>query len=302
MTKAAKWFTDSEKRERALKRAGDDIGAKLERQRRALDTEYLKESVALLRRFATGYETKNGFDLRAVHKLSGAKLAKVRKFAPLIRAEQASDHVEAVARTPAQAKALANHTGQQWLKGRTRFIVHTPHPKTTTVKILPGKTKKTKGGKKVKGPPVVEVKETVKGGSIADRYFHIADYRKKPPVTFKQIMATTRKMLKNMPDGFYVLVTSTHGNIAAPIMRDRLLSVMERRYVDYDKLKLFTRDGYNKDSRGLAETVTGFKLVSFTLEGAQREYRTRRTRRGVLRAERAKRRAAKQRRIIKRLR
>lgn len=292
----APWFRESVQRERALWLADDDVGAAREHARRESDREYLKESLKLARRYFDGFEAQDGYSLREITQLSGARLKKLRKYAAQVRQEQAGDHVEKLARDKAQRKVLATYTGQSHLKGRKRFIVHTPHPATTKVKIV-----KRKGRKQ----PAVEVQEKVRGGTLADRFFHIGDYRKKPAVTFKQIEQTVKKMLKDMPDGYYVMVTSNHGHIGAPIPRNMILRELSQSYFAYDVLRKYEkRDGNvgRKDDRGLAETVTGFKLVSFTEEGADREYRTRRTRRQALRDARQAERAKKQRRIRKRLR
>lgn len=287
-TRPAAWFRDSVKREQALAWKDDHVGARLEYQRRESDREYLKDSIKLLRKFAKGFESGDGYGLRDVAFLTGPRLAKVKKYAAQIREEQAQDHVEVLGRTPARTDALARYTGQKGIKGRKRFIVHTPHPATTTVKLIP-----QKGGR----PPVVEVQEKVKGGTLAGRFFLLSDYAKSPPATFKQISRIAGRMVKVMPKGYYVIVTSNHGNIGVPISRDRLLHVLEANYHAYDVLGKF-----KKDDRGLAEVVVGFKLVSFTVEGANREYSTRLTRRQALRKERARVRASKQRRIRKRLR
>lgn len=287
-TQPAAWFRDSVKREQALERKDDYIGARLEYQRRESDREYLKESVKLLRRFTTGFEAKDGYALRDTAWLTGPKLAKVKKLAAQIREEQASDHIEKLGRTKAQRDALSRYTGQTGIKNRKRFIVHTAHPETTKVKIV-----KRKGAKS----SVVETEESVPGGKVHQRFFHFSDYSKKPPVTFKGISALTKRMVKDMPDGYYVIMTSNHGAIGVPIERNRILHVLQENYHSYDIL-----DKFNKDDRGLAEVVLGFKFTSFTVEGANREYTTRLTRRHALRLGRAKVRAARKRRIRKRLR
>lgn len=292
----AAWFRESVKRERALSDRDDYIGARLEYQRREADKQYLKDSIKLLRRFADGFEARNGYTLKDVAHLTGKRLANVKKYAALIREEQASDHVEKIGRTKPQRDALATYTGQQWMPKRKRFIVHTPHPETTKVKLV----KRSK-----KARPVVEVQEKVKGGTLADRFFHISDYRKTPATTFKQIAATVRKMLADMPDGYYVIVTSNHGHIGAPMERDRILHEIESLYFGYDILKRYEKQDGNisvKDNRGLAEVVVGFKHVSFTKDGAIREYNVRDTRRRALRKFRKDQRAAEGRRIRKRLR
>lgn len=282
------------------------LRAENEYQRRQNEKAYLHDSIKLLRRFASGFESRDGFSLREIGSLSGRKLAKVKKLAAVIRQEQATPHVEAVARTPQQRKALESYTGQHEIPGRKRFIVFTEQPEKTHVKVVSRKPKvepepetpkkkrkKAKKKKKAKPVPRVELEIDVPGGTAREEFFLIADYTDEVS-SFEDVKEALKLMLPEMPKGWYVLVTSNHGNIGVPIQRHRLVDQIESRYMKYDEVPGATS---RKDDRGLAEVVVGFKLVSFTQDGAQREYNERLTRREKLarirRSDAARRRRAR---------
>lgn len=313
----AQWFWESRARQQAHEEkafaAKSDaayenhmLRAADEEARRENERAYIHDSIVLLRKFAHGFEARDGFDLRQVVSLKGRKLEKVKKLAALIRQEQASPHVEAVARTKGQRKALETYTGQRDIPDRKRFIVFTEQPDKTEVRIVtPKKRKKPKKKKPAKrkgkpvdvapedlepeplGPPMrkprVELTTRVKGGVSREEFFHIEDYLGDTPETFKDIKKALKKMLPDMPKGYYVLVTSNHGNIGVPAQRGNLLDMIEQDYIHYDKVPGTTS---RKDDRGLAGVVVGFKLVSFTKDGADREYIERLTRRQMLNRER----------------
>lgn len=309
----AGWFWESVARqheceEKAFRARSDAayenhiLRAENEAQRRENERDYLHDSIKLLRRFAHGFEARDGYRLDEVVSLSGRKLAKVKKLAALIRQEQASPHVEAVARTPAQRKALASYTGQKDIPGRKRFIVFTEHPEKTAVKVVrrkpkkepapepvPGKKRKKRKKSKRKPTPHVELEIAVPGGIAREEFFHISDYLGgEDPETFKDVKKALKRMLPEMPHGWYVLVTSNHGNIGVPAQRSNLLEMIEADYIQYDTVPGITS---KKDDRGLAGVVVGFKLVSFTKDGADREYIERLTRRQQLARERRRTRA-----------
>lgn len=299
-TLPAPWFRASLQKQRAFEAqafaAKTDEGyrlwlgrANMEEMRRQEEREYIAESVKLLRKFAKGFEAKDGFALRDVGQLRGAKLARVKKFAALIRQEQAQPHVEKVVRSRSERQALETHTGQRDIPDRKRFIVYTQKPDQTTVKVVT--PKKSKAKKKKKGPgkvrkPHVEIEIEAGGTRVREEYFYIEDYLGEPPETFKDIRRALKKMLPDMPNGYYVMVTSNHGNIGIHVPKRLLMQQLESRYMEYDKVP----GASQKDNRGLATVVVGFMLTSVTIEGARREYHERLSRRQLLEKERAKRR------------
>lgn len=332
----APWFMESVDRQFMLQRkafaAKSDtayenwlLRAEHERLKRENERAYLHDSIKLLREFAPGFNAADGYDLRHVAALSGRKLAKVKKLAAIIRQEQAQPHVTVVARTKGQRKALETHTGQRDIPDRKKFIVFTEQPDKTEVRVVtPRKPKKSKKPKKAKKPkrapirddgqdepefydepapekakrpgkPHVEVAIKLPDGIAREEFFHIEDYLGDAPETFKDIKRALKKMLPDMPKGYYVLVTSNHGNIGVPHQRSNLMAMIESDYIHYDKVPGTTS---RKDDRGLAGVVVGFKLVSFTKEGANREYHERLSRRQMLERERraARKRASRDRR------
>lgn len=299
----APWFRESVRRQyelvdRAVRAKSETayenllLKAQHEELKRENEKAYLHDSIQLLRRFAHGFEARDGYDLREVAKLSGAKLRKVKKLSALIRQEQAQPHVEKVVRTARQRKALESYTGQRDLEDRKRFIVFTEQPEKTRVSVVTPKKTKTRRPRK----PRVELAIEVPGGTAREEFFLIEDYLGgEPPETFKDIKKALKKMLPDMPKGYYVLVTSNHGNIGVPHQRGTLMEMIEADYIHYDKVPSASS---KKDDRGLAGVVVGFKLVSFTKEGANREYNERLSRRQMLERERrnARKRAARERR------
>lgn len=323
-TTPAPWFRDSVARQReleakALAARSDEAfehwseKAQQEVDRRGREKLYLAESIKLLRKYAHGFEAGSGFDLRDVANIRGPRLARLRKFAGIIRQELAQPHVTKVVRTPRERRAIQSHTGQRDIPGRFRYIVYTDHPKETEVHIVtprkrkPAKKKKAKAAKRERrtiefedetpeipedeqdytGPalrkPRVEVAMKLPGGITREEFFYCEDYLDEPPETFKDVKRALKKMLKDMPKGYYVLVTSNHGNIGVPAQRGNLLRMIDSDYMAYDKVP---QGASSKDNRGLATVIVGFKLVSFTKEGADREYKERLTRRATLEAER----------------
>jgi hypothetical protein len=232
---------------------------------RANDVEYLKESVRLLRKFYTGFDAKHGYDLHrhSVAAFSPKKVERIRKLSRQIRVEMSADYTILRPRTEAQRVALEKHTGVPRERGRKAYIVHVPNKKTTAKLRQRGDV-----------ASVVEITKRT-GAESKREYFYFRDYQRGgQPKTMKGILARARKMLKDMPAGFYVFVSRDYGYIGAAMHRDKLLEELDRVWLDYDRFK----PGAN-DSRGLASSIVGFARVSTEIEGAEREYIERMTRR-----------------------
>jgi len=258
-----------------------------------LEKAYLKDSIKLLRKYVKGLEASDGYDLNNVSRLLPGHEDKVRRYAYQIRQELASPHIEIVPRTPAAIRAVKQHTGQGNIPNRKRFIVHTNKPDTTSVKIV-YKTvtqKDARGRKRRVTQAQLELTQQVKGGKIQDRFF----YFPQSPRSFDHIVKMTRKMLKFMPKGYYALQSSNHGTIGRSIPSELLIEELQDRYLGYDKFGIQS----NKDDRGLAETLTGFKLISFTVKGADREYSERLSTRLQMQKWRKQQRAERQREVLK---
>jgi hypothetical protein len=118
-------------------------------------------------------------------------------------------------------------------------------------------------------------------------------------MTFDEIIAETKVMLKYMPEGWYVLDTSNHGAIGIPINKKYLIQELENRYLIYDKAPNQT---VREDNRGLAETIIGYHLITYKQDSAEDWIRAKDTRMEKARRFRAKQKAAKQRKLRKKLR
>jgi hypothetical protein len=234
-----------------------------------LEKSYLADSIKLLRKYVNGFEAASGYDLHRIAHLIPAREEKVRRYARQIRQEIASPHIEIVPRTAEALRAVKQHTGQSTIPNRKRFIIHTNKPETTKARVV-YKTvivRNAKGRKRKVKTASLEIDQTVKGGQVQDRYFYFPE----SPKSFNHIIKMTRKMLKSMPKGYYTLQSANHGTIGRSIPSELLLEELQDRYVRYDVFDLQN----DKDDRGLAETITGFKLISFTVTGADREYKER---------------------------
>lgn len=257
--------------------------------RRASEIEYLKDSVRLLRRFADGWTAADGYDLHYVTSWNAAKAAKVRKYAAILRREISQESYRIVRpRSARSRKALRLETGQTAVPKRRAFVVHVPHA-NQRVRVVTT-SRKIKG--KIVKKSNVEIRDRVGKQIYRNRFFRF----ERQPFTFDDIIRETRKMLKFMPRGWYVIQTSNYQSIGVPIRKDDLLSELQSRYVIYDKLP----ESGEKDSRGLAETVIGFMLIGYREIDAERFDVGRLTRMETARKFRAKQRAARRRALLKR--
>jgi hypothetical protein len=128
----------------------------------------------------------------------------------------------------------------------------------------------------------------VKGARIETDWFLFADYTDDLPfITFEDMRPVIEDMLKHMPKGWYLFTSSQHGNISAPMRKEAILDELERKWMAYDAVQ-----AGEKDNRGLAQTITGLRLISTTTDGAIREYNERYTKAEKVARWQARRRAA----------
>ncbi|MGH9626019.1 MAG: hypothetical protein ACRD4G_17005, partial [Bryobacteraceae bacterium] len=270
------------------------------------EQQYLKESVRLLRRFAKGYTAADGFDLHKLDLIPQAKINRVKHYAAILREETSQQTVDAKGRVTQHFKvvrprsahghrALEAFTGQTIIPNRRGYVVPLSEPQKQSVGLVTKTvTLKDKLGRPYKAKQT-QVEVTTQRGrmTVYNRYFRFPE----TPITFDDVILMTRKMLRFMPRGWYVIETSTHGAISAPIRKDDLLGELANRFLVYDVLP----GGGGKDSRGLAETVVGYRLIGMTADDAHREFDARLTRRDLARLFREQQRAARRRRLRKRL-
>jgi hypothetical protein len=291
----ASWRRDLIREIRAASIEGDDLAAGIAERKLRSEEAYLKESIKLLRRFVAGFEAADGYDLNDLAYIPEYRLKRVRQYAPIIRKEISGEterqkYYKVVRpRTRKGREALEKFTGQRDIPRRKGFVVHIEDSNAQV--SLVSKTVKVHG-RKIKQENV-EVVQHRGRMVIYQRFFRFPE----PPATFADVIDMTRKMLRFMPRGWYVIETSNYGAIHAPIRKEFLLKELQDRFLVYDVLP-----ETGKDSRGLAETVVGYRLVGMHSEDADREYTERITRRMAAERFRRQQRAVQRRRSLRRIR
>lgn len=267
----------AEGNERGAVRFADEAN-ETDKQRKR-DEGYFRESIKLLRKYVKGFTAADGYDLNKLIFIPQDRLARIRKYAPIIRRQtgQETDKERGYKlfrpRSRRSDTAIRTFTGQTDIPRRTAFIVFTDKPDKTQIKTV---TRKhvviDKRGRKHKvAKTSVRITEDFKGGRTESDYFLFADYGEPNFVLFEDMKATIKTMLPHMPKGWYVFTSSEYGRIAAPMRKEQILSELEQQWMQYDVIDPRGR----RDNRGLAQTITGFKLIASTLDGAQREYNAR---------------------------
>lgn len=210
-----------------------------------------------MREFAHGFSSEDGYDVRKIRHWPKGRIEAVNRAAALLREELASEHTLFTARTRDRQKAAQRYTRQSVLPKRKKYVVHVERPSDTRIRVKAG---------------TLEVATKVEGGYKIDQFFELPRKAK----SFKDIakmLKGKRGLLAKMPPGYYVIATSTHGNIAAPIPKERILSMLQQRYFGYD---VYTAGRSVRDDRGLAEVVNGFRFTGAEFDDARRELYARR--------------------------
>lgn len=300
----AKWYQELTRERREAEARDDYATADAIEVQREREIEYLKDSIKLLRRFAKGFTAADGFDLNNVALIPQKQIDRVKKYAPILRTEtsnvlsvQTGEPVEYYKvvrpRTHRGREALEHFTGQTAIPNRTGYVVPVDRPGEEVRLVSKEVVTQDKLGRRRHAKQTqVEVTEIVGEQKFYNRYFRF----EAPPVTFSDVIDETRQLLKFMPKGWYVMETSNHGAIYAPMRKEAILQELHDFFLGYDQA-IFQ----GKDNRGLAETVLGYRLIGYHQTDAERFYNERTTRRLAFRKFRQQRRAAQRRRILRRL-
>lgn len=284
LTAQADWRRKYIQQIRDAEARGDDREAEIWDRRLALEEQYLRDSIKLMRKFAHGYTPEDGFDLNQLAYIPESRLKKVRAYAPIIRKQTSATTEDERGREQRFYKvvrprstrgrhAVEQFTGQTEVPDRKAWTVPVRDPKRDTVQLVRKEVvvRDARGRRRHVVKEQVEVTEKRGRTLIHTRYFRFDE----TPLTFDDVIAMTRAMLPHMPKGWYVIETSNFGAISVPMRKDLILRELQSRFLVYDHVP----ERGQKDSRGLAETVIGFKLVSTRAEDADREYDERLTRR-----------------------
>ena len=201
----------------------------------------LRDSVALLRKHLTGYAGADGYDLRDIARWPMKKIRAVNARAAKLHELLLTPHDLVKATTKKGRKNLRQFTGQH-IRGAKHFIVHKPAD-NFRVRLRDGN---------------VEIEGKFKGRVITRSQFFLFPRRPRYP---KELVAMTRRLLKEMPPGFYTLITAAHGDTGEPFDRDQVIN----RLSEY--LAAYETDAAGRPT-GFSEALVGFRFMSTTLRGA----------------------------------
>lgn len=201
----------------------------------------LREAITLLRKHVTGYASKDGFDLSKLETWDYNKRYRVIRRAEKIHELLLTPHDTIKARTKKEKENLFKFTGQR-IRGAKHFIVHKPAD-NFKVGLRDG---------------YVTIDGKFGGRVITRNQFFLFPRRPRYP---KELVAMSRRMLKEMPDGFYSILTSAHGDTGEPVERDKLIEQLNVYLAAYE----VNSEGA---STGFSEVLLGFRFMETTLDGA----------------------------------
>lgn len=201
----------------------------------------LRESVALLRKHLTGFSGADGYDLRNMDRWPVKKIRAIHARAAKLHELLLTPHDLVKATTKKGRKNLRQFTGQN-IRGAKHFVVHKPAD-NFRVRLRDGN---------------VEIEGKFKGRVITRSQFFLFPRRPRYP---KELVAMTRRMLKEMPPGFYTVITAAHGDTGEPFDRDQIINRLNEYLAAYEV------DAAGKPT-GFSEALIGYRFMSTTLRGA----------------------------------
>lgn len=232
------------------------------RQREQL--RYLNDTLKELRRTFTGFETRNGYDLRSVRNWTQEQVHQVQAYGGELHTLTSTPHVWVIPKTGAQRQALQLKTGQA-LSRQKRYAIHVPSPKNTRVNFVRDRKR---------NQVRVEVRRQVRFGEVIVQDYLFREMIGYQPRTFPQMKKALKKLLPQMPNkvgkepAYYTLLTEPHGPISVPMRKNRLMHVLQRYHIEYEGPASALHPDF-------AEVVIGFRLQG-TLTDAITEEKKRR--------------------------
>lgn len=283
VSKPQNWFLEAG-RERAreyqqLKGWSDERVRAYMRLKRVSDIDYLVRTVlgerdeitgkrsGGLRDYFTGFDAKDGYDMRHPENLPWARVKSIRDYGAYLHNLQSAPYIKVSPRSRAMRTALQERTGQH-SKRQKRYVYHTDKPSVTKVTYQKG--------------VLLEKQQVTPKTEILRAYYFFRDYNGgRQPRTFKAMeRIAEERMLDEMPDRYYSFWTDLHGAIGAPFPKSSLLRELQRYGIQYGSHK------------GFAEGLLGF-VFQGTQDQADSEYVNRLNRR--TRREQQKKRESQQR-------
>lgn len=208
-----------------------DYAIRLQSAARARELDYLNQAVKQLRRYAKGFESSDGFNLRVIASWPKSRVDKVRNFAETLRGRLTPyrAHVDVSIRQYRKPKkqrqfkrALALETGmdeREW----TRYPVQVQHTKRRHRVVLT-----SDGG--------IEKRDYIGPGHfVRARQWNFKDFNDgKQPETRAEFVAAMQKIMAQLPKGErFKFISATHGAIGSMFSKETALDEMRLYWEEY---------------------------------------------------------------------
>lgn len=210
------------------------------------------DAIKTLRKHIYGYEARDGYGVKDIDHFSTSERHRLIQRAASLTEMTNAPH-DLIKATSKKARKNLQVFTKQSIRNAKHFIVHKPTD-SAKVRIRDG---------------YVDI-----SGQFGKRVFSRSQFFLFPrrPRYPKELVAMARKLLKDMPQGFYSVITAAHGDTGEPFERDELINRLNTYLADY------IVDEYNQPT-GFAEALVGFRFMSTTLDGAEVQMRARDARR-----------------------
>jgi hypothetical protein len=224
---------------------------------RRLRINQLRQDVQELRKIFSGFEAKNGFDVRHPENWSAGRVAKARRYGIRMRQLKSSPHIIVRPRTQAQREALLRHVAQPW-PNQKAFIVHTPHPIGTVVDYVYEPERRFPFNVVVPARLRVQLSKEIHGGTHMTQDFlfrEILGYQpglpgpggmyRKGRNPWDDMIRATRALLPHMPkttmsartgeeeEAWYTFISMPHDSIGASIRYSEILNKLQEDFSQY---------------------------------------------------------------------
>lgn len=213
---------------------------------RAKKFDYLSRTVRDLRKFFTGFDARDGYDLRHPERLSAQRVKAITQYGGHLHSMTATPHVRvAKPRSKKKQAALESFTGQRYsgMKKSRAYVV----PVDNEAAQLNTKVSVTDAGQ-------VRVERHVGKAHLIDEFYLFSDYGFDSAefISLDDVIKASRYMVKKvLPSGTYVLWSKVHGAIWLPLDRDEILLNLNGLVNKYLKA--------NEHHAGFANTLLGWK-------------------------------------------
>lgn len=206
------------------------------------ESQQLTSALKLIRKHVHGYGSADGYDIAGLGSLSSARRRRLVAKAATLKELTATPHDLIRAPTRKARRSLVQFTRQRLRKAK-HFIVHKPEDRY--------RVRLKKGNISVQS-------ETPDGRVKSESRYFLFPHRARDP---DDVEAMTRALLREMPEGFYTVLTGALGDTGEPADKGMIL----RRVQEYMNFYSTTATG---ESTGFTQALVGFRYMADTLDGA----------------------------------